>query len=72
MPRAAILKGYASRIIALESIGPQLVAQFGGDRASERLERDREKQERLEKQDRSEKTERGDASERVPASSNRS
>jgi len=72
MPRAAILKGYASRIIPLESIGPQLVAQFGGDRASERLERDREKQERSEKQDRTEKTERGDANERVPASTNRS
>jgi len=72
MPRAAILKGYASRIIPLESIGPQLVAQFGGDRASERLERDREKQERSERQDRTEKTERGDANERVPASTNRS
>jgi len=66
MPRAAILKGYASRIIPLESIGPQLVAQFGGDRASERLERDREKQERTEK------PERNDAGERMPASSNRS
>jgi hypothetical protein len=59
MPRAAILKGYTSRIIALESIGPQLVAQFGGDKASERLERDRDKQERAEKQDRTEKAERG-------------
>src|SRR5262245_17690090 len=66
MPRAAILKGYASRIVPLESIGPQLVAQFGGDRASERLERDREKQERKEK------PERKDAGEGMPASSNRS
>ena len=60
MPRAAILKGYTSRILPLESIGPQLVAQFGGDRASERLERDRDKQERPEKQDRTEKAERGE------------
>src|SRR5262249_48761212 len=66
MPRAAILKGYASRIIPLESIGPQLVAHFGGDRASERLERDREQQ------DRPEKPERSDDDERMPASSNRS
>src|SRR5262245_74029 len=69
MPRAAILKGYASRIVPLESIGPQLVAQFGGDKASERLERDREKQERSE---RTEKAERGETGDRVPASSNRS
>jgi CheB methylesterase len=72
MPRAAILKGHASRIVPLESIGPQLVAQFGGDRASERLERDREKLERSEKQDRAEKNERGDTGWREPASSNRS
>jgi hypothetical protein len=72
MPRAAILKGYASRIVPLEAIGPQLVAQFGGDRASERFERDREKLERSEKSARTEKTERGDVGERVPAPSNRS
>jgi hypothetical protein len=72
MPRAAILRGYANRIIPLESIGAQLVAQFGGDRASERLERDREKQDRAETQNRTEKTERGEGGDRVPASSNRS
>jgi two-component system chemotaxis response regulator CheB len=49
MPRAAILKGYAGRIVPLEAIGPHLVAHFGGDRASERLERsDREKLDRAE------------------------
>ena len=64
MPRAAIVKGYVSRILPLDAIGPQLVAQFGGERASERLERaDRERA------DRSEKTETG---EKVPASSQRS
>jgi two-component system chemotaxis response regulator CheB len=64
MPRAAIVKGYASRILALDSIGPQLVAQFGGERASERLERAER-----ERADRPEKTESG---EKVPASSQRS
>ena len=49
MPRAAIVKGYAGRILPLEAIGPHLVAHFGGDRASERLERsDREKLDRAE------------------------
>jgi len=54
MPRAAILKGYANRIIPLEAIGSHLVTHFGGDRASERMERhEREKHERIESSTRS-------------------
>jgi len=49
MPRAAIVKGYAGRILPLDAIGPHLVSHFGGDRASERLDKsDREKLDRAE------------------------
>ena len=48
MPRAAISKGYAGRVVSLEAIGPHLVAHFGGDRASERLDREKEKFDRSE------------------------
>ena len=70
MPRAAILKGYAHRIVPLDAIGSQLVAHFGGDRVAER--------QRFAKLDRSDRNERDDHSdkndrhERVPASTNRS
>ncbi len=70
MPRAAILKGYANRIVPLDAIGSQLVAHFGGDRVAER--------QRFEKLDRSDRNERDDHSdknerhERIPASTNRS
>ena len=39
MPRAAITKGYATKILPLEGLGPFLVSQFGGDRSHERLEK---------------------------------
>jgi len=49
MPRAAIVKGYAARVLPLDAIGQHLVAHFGGDRASERMERsDRERPDRAE------------------------
>jgi two-component system chemotaxis response regulator CheB len=67
MPRAAILKGYANKIIPLDAIGAHLIAHFGGDRVAER--------QRLQKFERSEKNDRDDHSEKnekVPASSNRS
>jgi two-component system, chemotaxis family, protein-glutamate methylesterase/glutaminase len=34
MPRAAITKGYASKIVPLDTIGSVLVAQFGGESAA--------------------------------------
>jgi two-component system chemotaxis response regulator CheB len=73
MPRAAILKGYAGRIVPLEAIGPQLVAHFGGDRASDRVDRtEREKLDRCDKQDRGDKSEKTESGERIPTSSGRS
>jgi len=73
MPRAAIVKGYAGRIVSLEAIGPQLVAHFGGDRASERLERtEREKMDHSDRQDRSDKSEKTETGEKIPTSSGRS
>lgn len=47
MPRAAILKGYATKILPLEGLGPFLVSQFGGDRPHEKLEKS-DKQDRNE------------------------
>jgi two-component system, chemotaxis family, protein-glutamate methylesterase/glutaminase len=58
MPRAAILKGYANHTLPLDAIGQYLVAHFGGDRSSERHERN----ERHEKFDRPEKNDREDHS----------
>jgi len=73
MTRAAILKGYAGRILPLEALRKHLVTQFGGERAAERLDRaEKDKLDRpdkTEKQDKSDKNEIGD---RIPAPSNRS
>jgi two-component system, chemotaxis family, protein-glutamate methylesterase/glutaminase len=71
MPRAAILKGYANRIVPLDSIGQHLVVHFGGDRASERAAR-QEKFDRPDKNDRDDKSEKNEKIERIPASTNRS
>ena len=70
MPRAAIVKGYANRIVPLDAIGQHLVANFGGDRVAERQRQ--EKVDRPEKHDRDDKSDKNDKSERVPASTNRS
>jgi two-component system chemotaxis response regulator CheB len=73
MPRAAILKGYANRILPLDAIGPQLVAQFGGERSADRHRAERpEKFDRPDKSDRDDKSEKNDKGERIPASTNRS
>ena len=71
MPRAAILKGYANRIVPLDTIGEHLVANFGGDRASERASR-QEKFDRPDKNDRDDKSDKNEKIERIPASTNRS
>jgi len=59
MPRAAINKGYANKIIPLEGLAPFLLAQCGTDRAS---------QERSQKPDKNDKNEK---SENTPVSSQR-
>jgi two-component system, chemotaxis family, protein-glutamate methylesterase/glutaminase len=51
MPRAAILKGYAARVIPLDSLGAYLVSQYGSERtSSDKHERsDKEKNEKSER-----------------------
>jgi len=57
MPRAAILKGYANKVIPLEGLGPFLVNHYGADKdLGEKAEKD-EKSEKPEKIDRHEKSE---------------
>ena len=54
MPRAAILKGYASKIIPLDGLGSHLVSNYGGERgATDKVE----KNEKLEKNGKNEKIE---------------
>ena len=65
MPRAAILKGHANKIVPLESMGAFLVSQYGGDRVAS------EKSERTERNDRQEKTDKNEKNERTPVSSQR-
>jgi two-component system, chemotaxis family, protein-glutamate methylesterase/glutaminase len=75
MPRAAILKGYANKIIPLDGLGPFLASQYGVEKTAaqrfEKSEKDEDTQQnrKKEKQDRNDKNEK---SERVPASSQRS
>ena len=51
MPRAAILKGYAAKVVPLDSLAGFLVGQYGADRSnSDKLEKnDREKNEKHER-----------------------
>jgi two-component system chemotaxis response regulator CheB len=70
MPRAAILKGYANKIVPLESLSAFLISHCGSDRASDR---DRaEKGERPEKGEKKDKIEKNEKSERTHVSSHRS
>src|SRR6266849_2483247 len=64
MPRAAILKGYANKIVPLESLSAFLVSHCGSDRAPER--------DRDEKGDRHEKLEKNEKNDRTHVSSHRS
>lgn len=59
MPRAAISKGYANKIIPLDGLGAYLVQEYGGDRQAA------DKSDKLDKHDKNEK------SERTPVSSHR-
>src|SRR6266849_5838475 len=64
MPRAAILKGYANKIVPLESLSAFLVGYCGSDRSPDR--------DRAEKSDRQEKSEKNEKSDRTRVSSQRS
>jgi two-component system, chemotaxis family, protein-glutamate methylesterase/glutaminase len=63
MPRAAILKGYANKIVSLESLSAFLVGFCGNDRAPDR--------DRLEKSDRRDKSEKNERSDKTHVSSHR-
>ncbi len=60
MPRAAILKGYANKIIPLDGLSLYLVSNYGGERAA------------TDKLDKNETSEKKDKNERTPVSSQRS
>jgi two-component system chemotaxis response regulator CheB len=64
MPRAAIQRGHASKILALEALAPYLIYQFGNDRGTQ------EKSESPERSEKSEKTEKekNEKPERSPVS----
>jgi hypothetical protein len=69
MPRAAIVKGYANKIIPLDGLGAYLVNNYGAERgATEKIE----KHEKLEKHDKNEKSDKNEKIERTPVSSQRS
>jgi len=53
MPRAAILKGYASKIVPLDGLGAHLISNYGAERSATDKG---EKNEKLEKNDKTEKT----------------
>jgi two-component system chemotaxis response regulator CheB len=72
MPRAAIVKGYANRVVPLDAIGPYLAAHVGIDRASERGTTRQEKVERPEKNERESKSDKNEKNEKMPVSTNRS
>jgi two-component system, chemotaxis family, protein-glutamate methylesterase/glutaminase len=62
MPRAAISKGYADKVIPLEGIAAHLVQTYGGDRSSS---------EKFDKLDKNEKNDKNEKPERTPVSSHR-
>jgi len=59
MPRAAILKGYANKIIPLEGLSSYLVSNYGAERGA------------TDKAEKNEKLEKNDKNERTPVSSQR-
>jgi two-component system chemotaxis response regulator CheB len=75
MPRAAILKGYANRIVPLDAIGQHLITHFGRERAAERASDRVARQEKFDgpgKNERDDKSEKNEKRERIPASNDRS
>jgi two-component system, chemotaxis family, protein-glutamate methylesterase/glutaminase len=76
MPRAAILKGYANKIIPLDGVASFLVHHYGAERSgTERNSAGQsavEKLDKNDKQDKSEKNEKNEKIERTPVSSQRS
>jgi CheB methylesterase len=67
MPRAAILKGHAQKIVPLDGLGSFLVSQYGSERASEKAPPDRS-----DRQEKNSNSEKNDKTERTHVSSHRS
>jgi len=63
MPRAAIVKGYANKIIPLDGLGAYLVNNYGVERSAT------EKNEKNEKSDKHDKSDKNEKIERTPVSS---
>jgi len=63
MPRAAILKGYAGKILSLDNLAAYLVSHYGADRANS---------EKFDAQEKSDKPEKTEKNERTPVSTTRS
>src|SRR5258707_3860381 len=73
MPGAAIVKGYANRIVPLDAICQHLVVNFGGGPSSERQRQEKfDRPEKHDRDDKSDKHDKNDKNERIPASSNKS
>ena len=62
MPRAAISKGYAAKVVALENLGAYLVNQYGTDRSNA---------EKAEPHEKSDKPDKSEKPERTPVSTSR-
>jgi two-component system, chemotaxis family, protein-glutamate methylesterase/glutaminase len=60
MPRAAILKGYANKIVPLDGLGAYLISNYGAERST------------LDKAEKNDKFDKNDKNERTPVSSQRS
>jgi two-component system, chemotaxis family, protein-glutamate methylesterase/glutaminase len=56
MPRAAISKGYAMKVLPLETLGSFLIGQYGNEQSGSEKSDTQEKSDKVEKNDRSEKT----------------
>jgi len=74
MPRAAILKGYATKILPLESLGPFLATHFASDWSPEKAEKPErtDRVERNEEKERRDRTAGAEKKESTPVSSSRS
>ncbi|MGH6852634.1 MAG: protein-glutamate methylesterase/protein-glutamine glutaminase, partial [Methylocella sp.] len=71
MPRAAISKGYANKIIPLEGLPAYLVQNYGGDRCnSEKFDKP-DKLDKADIPDKNDKKDKNEKSERTPVSSHR-
>jgi two-component system, chemotaxis family, protein-glutamate methylesterase/glutaminase len=71
MPRAAISKGYANRVIGLEHIGTFLASQYGSVLGTTDKS-DKSEKDRPEKNDKNDKNDKLEKNERTPVSSQRS